>query len=314
MTLLAAPSSPERDRRVQLGDLLDRRASGSANLATARLAVGLLDVVLAGNHECRLLRERCGADGAALAVLAARGWPHAAAACGEWLVTHAGVHPKLARCLPPQAAECAAPINDRWHRRAPREDGDPQFDWIGPARGGRDPYGGIFWTHPEEWAGRRKTPWGQIVGHVPHRQPRLLQGDFWAIDLGARDGRLAALVRRGGQRHWRPVVVRAARERVRLRVRRRRPERSRLCRPWARVVPRAGSADRSAGVGGSGGARVRRSGGSVGEVMVESAKIEREVKLSVWPGYALPDLSEVIDGTGVDGSEEQRLDAVYHGR
>ena len=77
-------------------------------------------------------------------------------------------------------------------------------------RAGHAPYGGIFWTHPAEWVAGRKTAWGQIVGHVPHPEPRLLHGRRWAIDLGARDGRLAALVRPDRQRSWRPVVVRAA--------------------------------------------------------------------------------------------------------
>lgn len=192
---------------VQLGDLLDRRASESANLATASLAASAIDLVLAGNHEAQMLADRRCVGGAALATLAARGWPHAAAACGEWLITHAGVHPKLARDLPRQADECAAEINDRWHRRTPDEDGDPLFDWIGPARRGKAPYGGIFWTHPLEWRGTRKPPWGQIIGHVPHREPRLLPGRRWAIDLGAREGRLAALVRPPRRRRWQPVVV-----------------------------------------------------------------------------------------------------------
>lgn len=194
---------------VQLGDLLDRRASSQANLQTARLAASAVDVVLAGNHESTMLRERPGRGGAALATLASRGWPYAAAACGDWLITHAGVHPKLVPELPPDAGECAAEINDRWHRRAPDYGGDPLFDWVGPARGGKAPYGGIFWTHPVEWGPRREAPWGQIIGHVPQPEPRRLTGRRWAIDVGARDGRLAALIRTSGQREWRPVAVSA---------------------------------------------------------------------------------------------------------
>jgi Calcineurin-like phosphoesterase len=194
---------------VQLGDLLDRRASARANLATARLAAGAIDVVLAGNHEARILREPASRHGAALATLAARGWPHAATATGEWLVTHAGVHPELARGLSGRAAECAEEINDRWHRRSACDDGDPLFDWIGPTRGGDAPHGGIFWTHPGEWRSDVEPPWGQIVGHVPQPAPRLLVGRRWAIDLGGRHGRLAALVRASAEERWRPVVVRA---------------------------------------------------------------------------------------------------------
>ena len=194
---------------VQLGDLLDRRASPAANLATARLAARVVDVVLAGNHEVLLLRESGCVHGAALSTLAACGWPHAAACCGEWLVTHAGVHPGLAAGLSPLAAECADEINDRWHRRGPADGVDPLFDWIGPARGGGAPHGGIFWTHPVEWGSRPSAPWGQIVGHVPQRTPRLLPGRRWSIDLGGRNGKVAALVRGSGEHCWRPVVVSA---------------------------------------------------------------------------------------------------------
>src|SRR3954462_14706102 len=124
---------------VQLGDLLDRRASLSENLAAASLAADTVDVVLAGNHEARMLEA--GSHGAALALLATRGWPHAAAASGGWLITHAGVHPALASGLPGDVFECVAEINDRWHRGG----GDPLFDWIGPSRDGAAPHGGLLW-------------------------------------------------------------------------------------------------------------------------------------------------------------------------
>jgi hypothetical protein len=200
---------------VQLGDLLDRRAEPDENLATARLAVAHLDTVLAGNHEARMLRQPGCEHGAALSTLAARGWPHAAAACGnDWLITHAGVHPALARGLSRRAIDCAEQINDRWHRRADGERDDPLFDWIGPARGGDAPYGGIFWMHPGEWRTGADAPWGQIVGHVPQPAPRMLGGRRWAIDLGGRDGRLAALVRSSDDDGWQPVVVRAPRRRA----------------------------------------------------------------------------------------------------
>jgi hypothetical protein len=218
--LRAVDAIDERGRRnrgcwvVQLGDLLDRRAAGDANLAAARLAASAVDVVLAGNHELQMLNARAGAGGPALATLAARGWPHAAYACGDWLVTHAGVHPALARDLPAVASECAAEINDRWHRRGPGGGADPLFDWRGPARGGDAPFGGIFWARPVEWGAAPRTPWGQVTGHVPQPEPRLLPGRRWAIDLGGR-GRLAALVRSSLGSRWRVVVVHARPDRAR---------------------------------------------------------------------------------------------------
>jgi calcineurin-like phosphoesterase family protein len=207
----------ERGRRrrgwwiVQLGDLLDRRAAWDANLATALLARDSVDVVLAGNHEACLLRRGSSSQGAALAVLATHGWPQAVAACGDWLVTHAGVHPELARGLPPAASECAEVINDRWNRCSHGRCEDPLFAAKGPARGGDVPYGGILWMHSDEWPRKGRTPWSQIIGHVPQRKPRLLSGPRWAIDLGGRGSRLAALVRERGVERWQPLVVDAAR-------------------------------------------------------------------------------------------------------
>jgi hypothetical protein len=207
--VLAAAGVEEARRRegawvVQLGDLLDRQASAEDNLATAGLAADAVDVVLAGNHEAQLLRT--GGHGGALALLATRGGPHAAAAAGDWLVTHAGLHPALAAGLPQAADECAAELNDRWHRGGR----DPLFDWIGPARGGAAPHGGVLWLHEGEWPRDLPSPWQQISGHVPQREPRLLAPGRWSIDMGARGGRLAALVRKHGGA-WRPVVTAAPR-------------------------------------------------------------------------------------------------------
>jgi hypothetical protein len=176
---------------VQVGDLLDRRATPEANLRTARLAAKALDVVLAGNHEVDILSGGHAAHGAALATLAARGWPQAAAEVGGWVVTHAGIHPELTHGLSAHAAECVAEINDRWHRRSARPTADPLLDWVGPARGGISPYGGVFWGAGSEWPPGSRSPWGQIYGHAPQSRPRLLPGPRWLIDVG--DGsRLAA--------------------------------------------------------------------------------------------------------------------------
>jgi hypothetical protein len=203
-----------RDRRrngfwiVQVGDLLDRRATPNENLITARLAVEVLDVVLAGNHEVEMLASRRPAHGAALATLAARGWPQAAAEVCGWLVSHAGVHPELTHGLPDGADECAAEINDRWHRRAPEGIADPLFDWVGPARGGVSPYGGLFWSAGSEWPPRGRTAWGQICGHAPQSRPRLVAGPRWLIDVGGRGSRLAAVVRSHRSRDWAPFMTR----------------------------------------------------------------------------------------------------------
>jgi hypothetical protein len=193
---------------VQVGDLLDRRAEPGANLRTAKLATQAIDVALAGNHEVRMLADGGSDHAPALATLATRGWPHAAAELGGWLVTHAGVHPELTHGLPRDAGDCAREINDQWHRRASGRVTHPLFDWVGPGRGGIAPYGGIFWGDASEWPPHGRTPWGQVCGHVPQPQPRLLPGPRWLIDLGTRDPRLGALVRRHGDDPWTPLVLR----------------------------------------------------------------------------------------------------------
>ena len=195
-------------RVIQVGDLLDRHADADANLETAQLAAEAVDIVLAGNHEWRLLSEADGDHSAALAVLAERGWPEAAAASDGWLVTHAGVHPRLAEKLPGNVDECVAEINRRWNRSPKQRHRDPLFSSVGPQRGGDDAYGGILWMHSSEWPKDRTTPWGQIAGHVPQPEPRLLPGPRWAIDIKP-DNRLAAIVRNQGERRWRPLVVKA---------------------------------------------------------------------------------------------------------
>ena len=42
---------------VQIGDLLDRRATAAANLAAARVVASTVDLVLAGNQELQMLNE-----------------------------------------------------------------------------------------------------------------------------------------------------------------------------------------------------------------------------------------------------------------
>jgi hypothetical protein len=147
--------------------------------------------------------------------LAGRGWPQAAAELGGWVITHAGIHPELTHGLSAHPAECVAEINDRWHRRSTGRARDPLFDWVGPARGGIAPYGGVFWGAGSEWPPNSRTPWGQIYGHVPQPRPRLLPGPRWLIDIAA-DGQLAALMRRRPDCEWKPVVARVSPRGVRV--------------------------------------------------------------------------------------------------
>lgn len=40
--------------------------------------------------------------------------------------------------------------------------------------------------------------------------------------------------------------------------------------------------------------------------------LEKEVKLGVWPGFTLPDLSDLADDVTIERSSDQRLEATYH--
>jgi hypothetical protein len=105
-------------------------------------------------------------------------------------------------------------INDRWHRHSHHATCYPLFDWVGPAKGGVAPYGGLFWRADSEWPPGGRTPWGQICGHTPQARPCLLAGPRWQIDVGAGGSRLAALVRRDPAAPWSPWVVRLTRGRT----------------------------------------------------------------------------------------------------
>ena len=91
--------------------------------------------------------------------LATRSWPHAAACCGDWLVTHAGVHPSL-RCA--AAAGGRVRRGDQRSLASPRAGGlrrsTVRLDRAGPRR--HAPHGGIFWTHPVEWNAGREVAVG----------------------------------------------------------------------------------------------------------------------------------------------------------
>ncbi len=123
--------------------------------------------MLAGNHEVDLLSCPGTLHGAALATLAARGWPQAAAEVDGWVVTHAGIHPELTHGLSPHAGECVADTTTAGIGAPPDKPRIRCSDWVGPARGGIAPYGGVFWGAGSEWPPGSSTPWGQIYGHMP---------------------------------------------------------------------------------------------------------------------------------------------------
>lgn len=143
-----------------------------------------------------------------------------AAACGEWLVTHAGLHwhwqeKELEEVVAEGPAATAEYLNERFLERVVSHEKDPLFDSYGPVRGGDPQPGGVLWMDSSELTrrmGRNRVP--QIIGHTARRAPKLLggaQGNVWAIDAGCGvSGNASALVRADGK-EWEPVLLRVRR-------------------------------------------------------------------------------------------------------
>lgn len=211
------------DVHVALGDLVDSRVM--YGLEDEKACLDLLlhssSELIWGNHDLAYLPERPWRSYGRFGDTAFREQYDlnrsrfvAAIAVDGWLLTHAGVTPRLAKLMPLGALESgvesvAAWLNDQFveqlQTRNPktgpaevRYGYGPLFQ-VPPCRGGSDEYGGIFWsdmvgeqTQPAPVAGR------QIFGHSPVKHPsrgnsyelrdgQLWQGPEW-INLNAVDG------------------------------------------------------------------------------------------------------------------------------
>jgi hypothetical protein len=99
------------------------------------------------------------------------------------LVTHAGLHPHIARFYEGDVKEIAAKLNEHLIETAT---GGDLYTAI------MDPGTGIFWLRPEgepfwgAWRGMQKTEYTQVVGHSPDKNhPRFYKDkNLWIIDSG----------------------------------------------------------------------------------------------------------------------------------
>lgn len=212
---------------IQLGDLIhggDPRGAprdGVDDELCAALALGLCDTILIGNHELPHLWPDAGfptfggqrpiAPVLRDALLSAYrdGKLVPAYAHERWLLTHAGTtNTYINECR--DAADAAERLCVFFRRRLENRQHRALFDAVGPARGGHDLHGGIFWSDWSELA-LWSTPdllLPQIFGHTPQPEGWSRHGDSWCVDAGAAlSGRVSAIVQDEAGAEWRPVVV-----------------------------------------------------------------------------------------------------------
>ncbi len=210
-------------RIVQVGDLIHGGTPEMGELATLDLAHMLRMEVLLGNHDAphaypdarfpSFAGQRPTGQLREMAIerlKQAGGYRQAATVVHGRLVTHAGLHPAVqAACHLHDlhdAQALADAINARLRARLrPGADDDPLFDWVGVARWGGEPHGGILWGDFRDLVPLPGIE--QIVGHTPQDMVTHDNG-AWNIDLGAAlSGRLGGLVVSEDGKEWRPITV-----------------------------------------------------------------------------------------------------------
>jgi len=173
---------------ICLGDYVDSFTEpGERQLQCLQLLIESQSLLLWGNHDLHYLPYplwRCNGFQLGMAPIyrdifakaLETGRIQAACAVDGWLCTHAGVHPALmGRDM--TADEAAAFLNGEFPRQLAAR-GGPLF-YVAAARGGTDPFGGIFWfdpfregTEPSRMVGR------QVFGHTERKMPHVT--DHWA--------------------------------------------------------------------------------------------------------------------------------------
>jgi hypothetical protein len=200
-----------------------------------KLALDLFDCLLYGNHETPFAVDLGSFVGQnptldcqpMLDASVQAGRWQAATAVDGYLLTHAGLHPRLvegSQALEPlrdidrlhDPIAVAGAINDAFELRIESGELEPVFDWVGPVRSSRrrEPCGGIFWCDWSELMEaernpRLRSPLKQIVGHTPRRNvQQALDGKYWCVDVGAAlSGYVGALAKRPTDKHWQAIRV-----------------------------------------------------------------------------------------------------------
>ena len=173
---------------ICLGDYVDSfTESPESQLQCLQLLVKSEALLLWGNHDLHYLPNplwRCNGFQPAMAsifrefFIGALETERIMAACSVdgWLCTHAGVHPALVD-VEMTAEESAAFLNSAFSRQLAVGRG-PIF-YVASARGGNDPFGGIFWFDPFREGIEPSSKVGrQVFGHTERKKPHVT--DWWA--------------------------------------------------------------------------------------------------------------------------------------
>lgn len=235
---------------IQLGDLL-HLGDNKPEAGAAKELLRMFDVVLMGNHEWPLfapyppivafkgfwLHDKEAAE--IVREAHKRGQFRAAYSVGDWLISHAGIHPfylhklfgdrelpakyvadslnwRMARYLTFEYGEMhfngGNPDVGSYQKEAP--DDAVLFDGISTKRGGFEQYGGIIWG---EWKHLKESydvalELPQIVGHTIRKdaRPELHLNQLWNIDVGGKyESRqdLCALLSSDDGVSWHPWLI-----------------------------------------------------------------------------------------------------------
>ncbi|WP_243373099.1 metallophosphoesterase [Geotalea sp. SG265] len=176
------------ETHVCVGDYVDSfNEPGGRQLQCLELLVASEALLLWGNHDLHYLPRplwRCNGYQPVMAPLYRDifvraleiGRITAACAVDGWLCTHAGVHPALMD-REMTADEAAACLNAAFPEQL-NSGGGPLF-YVAAARGGTDPFGGIFWFDPFREGIEPSSRVGrQVFGHTERKKPHV--AERWA--------------------------------------------------------------------------------------------------------------------------------------
>jgi hypothetical protein len=177
-----------QETHVCVGDYVDSFTEPKdRQLQCLQMLIASRALLLWGNHDLHYLPDplwRCNGFQPMMATLYRElfvkaldgGRITAACSVDGWLCTHAGVHPALVdRDM--TAEQAADYLNSAFTSQLAARHGPLLY--VAPARGGRDPYGGIFWFDPfREGIEPSNRVGRQVFGHTERKIPHVT--DRWA--------------------------------------------------------------------------------------------------------------------------------------
>jgi predicted phosphodiesterase len=200
--LLLRANPGDDDAVVFLGDLGDFRGNEVADTAAYQLAADIHADVLWGNHDRAAIDEHRHSFGGferpsaqLLAAMEKVRMCRALASVNGYLLTHAGVHPEVAKLALEAGVDVTSAVAFAdWLQSLPGD--HPAMCYIGFHRGGLDPFGGILWRDDSEplFMGVPQV-YGHSRGDIRARVPASeTQPWSFCIDVGSKNnGNLAGM-------------------------------------------------------------------------------------------------------------------------